>query len=273
MTNDFCFDEKMVRDLTLFLSEKTAQSSADSIKISFRGLFRCSTKDQQTASAPRFITEYLGSEGKRFYLDLNLAVFRYLFDGTLGFRQPFESSEEGPEDLSELEILSAKPFQKIFAPIGSILFRNSKDTSFEINCSKGSLQDFENTGSSRLIQLEFDLSLGTFLSTIGIILSVSEEIWAKVSQRDVYDGPEIPALSRNGSDSRIVIKIGTTRIPTADLRDLHRNDIIWTTIPANVLYTVEIDGKPAFYGRPGRFQNQMAFQIIGRGAAPLIETN
>lgn len=267
MSEKFCYQTSAVQELGAFLKDKIEKCCADSVHLSFGSMFRFSSCGTHPLESMRFVTKFSNAQDEFFYLDLNLTVLRYLFDCQLGFNQPIETSEEAPEELSELEIVSARPLLSEFSSLGTILFPASTDlTAFTPVCSGGSFAALNEKSdvkeeSSYQIQLKYDLSIGTFLSTINIIVPVTEEEYRNAPEK--FGESERKELS-------LVIKIGKTRIPLEDLKNLRKGDIIWTTIPADVLYTVEIEGVPAFHGLPGRYRDQMAIQIKGKGPAPFI---
>ena len=267
MLEKFCYQSAVVQDLAIFLKDKIVKWGADSVRLSFDGMFRFSSRGPLTAKLSRFVTKFSDSNDSYFYLDLNLTVFRYLFDSRLGFKQPIETAEEIPDELSELEIMSARPLLSEFSSISEILFPKKTDRgSFEpirSGVNWDALEEKNDAGNEvhYLVRLEFGLSIGTYLSTLNIILPVNEEEYQKAAAT---------ICSGEKKDLSLVVKIGKMRIPIQDLKNLRKGDILWTAIPADVLYTVEINGVPAFHGQPGRYRDQMAIQLKGKGPAPFI---
>ncbi|MDO5580737.1 MAG: FliM/FliN family flagellar motor C-terminal domain-containing protein [Planctomycetia bacterium] len=257
-----------------FIRQRLTDLCRTPVEISFRSLKKmnidtCFDKKIQN----RIFVQYGSRDDVFFLAEFNQGFLIFLLNRQLGFDLSFDRCNSDDIPLTFLERRSLSFLLKPFSRLADMIIDSNK-------------MDLENSLSPQILSEEADFSLlkpedccvmiyecaaETSLSTISLLIPLR---FLNRSLREDLDqqNRNIPEKEENSVEEsdkpvrerEICVKIGQAEIPFEELSQLKRGDMIPTSLLADALFIVEVDGIPRFKGRPGFFEGAMAVELIDR---------
>lgn len=234
------------------------------VEISFRSLQKMNSDTFIEKKAQNRVFIRFGSDdGPFFIMEYNRGFLLFLLNRQLGFDLSFD--ECGSDDKN-LSILDARSLGFLLGPISRFsdtFLENNDPLSLQILTDQSPLLHL---GSEDCISMICECAAETSLSTISLMVPLRflRETVREDLEREIDSTQDSDPTLEDDHFREISIKIGQTEIPLTNLSQLKSGDMISTSLLADTLFIVEVDGIPCFKGRPGLFEGKMAVELMGR---------